>query len=183
MTSITHTITADELLSMPEDGRRYELVRGELRTMPPAGYEHGNIAMNIGAALAVYVKAQRLGRVCAADTGFKLTSNPDTVRAPDVGFISQARFEAIGSTAGYWPGAPDLVVEVVSPNDLYHEVDEKITDWLNAGVTVVLVINPRQRTIRIYRSSAEHIVLTENDTLNVPDVIPGWSMSVREILS
>jgi hypothetical protein len=102
---------------MPDDGFRYELVRGELRRMPPAGDEHGYLALEIASDLRNHVKANNLGRTDAAETGFKLASDPDTVRAPDVAFVRRERAEKVGRVTGYWPGAPDLAVEVVSPND------------------------------------------------------------------
>ena len=118
--------TADELLRYPDDGFRYELVKGELKEMAPTGNEHGNLAMDFGTLLNVHVRANKLGKVYAAETGFKLSSDPDTVRAPDVAFISQRRLDEIGPVQGYWPGAPDLAVEVISLNNLYTEVSEKV---------------------------------------------------------
>src|SRR5690242_11576333 len=111
-------MTADQLLRLPRGRQRYELVNGELRTMPPAGFEHGDLSMVAGGLLANFVRAHDLGRVVASETGFLLTSNPDTVRAPDVGFVSRERLVGVGRVRGYWTGAPDLVIEVISPNDL-----------------------------------------------------------------
>ena len=123
---------------MPDDGFRYELVRGELRRMNPAGNVHGRVAMNFGILLGSYVKAHDLGTVYAAETGFKLATDPDTVRAPDVAFVGRARVEAVGELEGFWPGTPDLAVEVVSPRDGAHaEVEEKVFDWLDAGTKTV----------------------------------------------
>src|SRR6185503_12857780 len=120
------SVTADQLLEMPDDGLRRELVRGEVRVMTPAGSQHGRIAAQILVRLSVYVAERGLGTVYAAETGFKLASDPDTVRGPDVAFVTRERAEAVGDTEKYWPGAPDLVVEVLSPDDRYHEVDEKV---------------------------------------------------------
>ena len=114
--STTHTlVTADELFMMPDDGFRYELVKGELRRMPPAGSEHGAIGINIALVVAQFVKAHDLGVVFGADTGFKIASNPDTVRAPDLAFVRRERIPAGGVPREFWPGAPDLAVEVISP--------------------------------------------------------------------
>ena len=112
--------------------------------MTPAGNEHGKIAMSVAWRLAQHVEAHGLGAVYAAETGFRLASDPDTVRAPDAAFVSQARLDAVGAVAGYWPGAPDLVVEVVSPGDRYGEVAEKVADWLAAGTQMVVVVEPQQ---------------------------------------
>ncbi|HXH08234.1 MAG TPA: Uma2 family endonuclease [Alphaproteobacteria bacterium] len=181
MTTANVLVTAEELFSMPDDGFRYELVRGELRKMAPAGHIHGKVAINISIPLGQYVRAHNLGTVYAAETGFKLTSNPDTVRAPDVAFIRRERVEEVGDIEGYWPGAPDLAVEVISPGDTYGEVEEKVLEWLEAGVRMVIVANPRRRVVTIYRSLTEIAVLTEADTIDGGDVVPGWKMAVRDV--
>jgi Uma2 family endonuclease len=176
-------VTADELLRMPDDGLRRELVRGELREMTPAGYRHGRVAMRIGSNLDVYVSGNGLGVVCAAETGFKIEGAPDTVRAPDVAFIGRLRVAAAGEPEGFWPGAPDLAVEVVSPGDSFGEVEEKVFDWLRAGCRMVVVANPRKRTVTVYRSHSDIVVLTEEDELDGGDVVPGWKLPVREIFA
>jgi Uma2 family endonuclease len=176
-------ITAEDLLRMPDDGFRYELVRGELRKMAPAGHEHGGIVMNVSTPLDQHVRANDLGRVYAAETGFKLASNPDVVRAPDVAFVSRKRLEETGDTEGYWPGAPDLAVEVISPGDSYTEVEEKVVDWLEAGTHMVAVVNPRKRLITVYRSLSEVAVLTAEDSLDGGDVVPGWRVPVASLFS
>jgi Uma2 family endonuclease len=183
MTTAKPTVTAEELLRMPADGFRYELVRGELRKMAPAGYVHGRVAMNISAPLLQYVRAHNLGIVCAAETGFKLATNPDTVRAPDVAFIRRERVAEVGDIEGYWPGAPDLAVEVISPSDTYGEVEEKVLEWLEAGVRMVVVVNPRRRVVTVYRSLTDIAILTEADALDGGDVVPGWTMPVRDIFA
>ncbi|HLF97622.1 MAG TPA: Uma2 family endonuclease, partial [Methylococcaceae bacterium] len=102
------TYHAEDLLRLPDDGMRHELVLGELRTMAPAGANHGNLAMAVALSLGNFVRERHLGRVFAAETGFILARDPDTVRAPDVAFIRQDRLEQTGIPTGYWPGAPDL---------------------------------------------------------------------------
>jgi Uma2 family endonuclease len=180
--TVTHeSVTAEDLLRMPDDGLRRELVRGEVRTMAPAGSVHGRIAMNLGWSLAHHVRTNGLGVVYAAETGFKLSSNPDTVRAPDVAFVSRERVDEVGEVEGYWPAAPDLAVEVVSPNDAYSEVEEKVVDWLRAGTRMVVVVEPRSRTISVRTSLAEARVLSEGDVLDGGDAVPGWSLPVAEI--
>jgi Uma2 family endonuclease len=181
MTTRIRPMIAEELLQMPDDGFRYELVRGELRKMPPAGHVHGKVANRLNWRLAQYVEVNDLGVVYIAETGFKLASDPDHVLAPDVAFISRERVEEVGDTAGFWPGAPDLVVEVISPSDTYTEVEEKVFDWLEAGTRMVVVVNPRRRAVTVYRSLTDVVVLTENDTLDGGDVVPGWNMPVKDI--
>ncbi len=173
--------TAEELLRMPDDGFSYELVKGELRHMPPAGSEHGAIAMNFGMALGQFVKANALGVVFGAETGFKIASDPDTIRAPDVAFVRRERIPRGGLPTGYWPGAPDLAVEVISPSDMYTAVEEKVIDWLNAGTRMVLVVNPRTRTVTVHRSHTDVTRLSESDLLSGGDVVPGFTCSVAEL--
>jgi Uma2 family endonuclease len=180
---VRQQVNADELLHMPDDGFRYELVQGELRQMTPAGNVHGRVAMNFGIALGSYVKNHNLGAVYAAETGFRLASDPDTVRAPDVAFVSRARVETVGEVEGFWPGAPDLAVEVVSPGDGYADVEEKVFDWLDANTKMVVVVNPRQRLATVYRSRTDIIALTEDDVLDGVDVVPGFALAVCEIFA
>ena len=177
----TQKVTAEELLQMADDGFRYELLKGELFQMPPAGFEHGDLAMRVGWRLAQYVESRDLGKVGAAETGFQLASNPDTVRAPDVSFVSQRRVEGAGEVRGYWPGAPDLAVEVISPSDRYTEVQAKVLDWLDAGSLMVVVVNPRRRTVTVYRSLSDIVILTENDILDGRDVVPGWTLPLEQL--
>jgi Uma2 family endonuclease len=172
--------TADELFVMPDDGFRYELVRGEIRRIPPAGSEHGAVAINIGTPLDQFVKAHGLGVVFGAGTGFKIASDPDTVRAPDLAFVRRERIPEGGIPRGFWPGAPDLAVEVVSPGDTYSEVEKKVHDWLNAGTRMVLVLNPRTRTVAIYTSHTDVVRLTESDTSDGGEVLPGFSCRVAD---
>jgi Uma2 family endonuclease len=181
MATANQLVTAEELLRMPDDGYRYELVRGELRKMAPAGYLHGRVAINFTIPLGGYVRAHNLGVVCAAETGFKLASNPDVVCAPDVAFIRRERVEEVGDVEGYWPGAPDLAVEVISPSDTYAEVQEKVVDWIEAGTCMVILVISRQRTVTVYRSLTDIVMLTEHDTLDGGDVVPGWKIPVREL--
>ncbi|MGH3147736.1 MAG: Uma2 family endonuclease, partial [Rubrobacter sp.] len=152
MTIQAGQMRSEELLVMPHDGFRYELVRGELRKMPPAGSEHGYVAINVGTSLKSHVRANELGRVYAAETGFKLASDPDTVRAPDAAFVSRERVDKAGRVAGFWPGAPDLAVEVISPCDTHAQVVEKALAWLDAGCRMVLAADPERRTVTVYRS-------------------------------
>lgn len=181
MTTTERLMTADELLRRPDDGFRYALVDGELRRMSPASYQHGRLAMNIASSLAHYVQQHRLGTVVAAETGFLVARNPDTVLAPDAAFVRRERVEAVGDGVGYWPGAPDLAVEIVSRHDLYTEVEEKVGAWLAAGTRLVIVVNPRQRRVTVYRSLHDIAILTEDDTLDGGEVVPGWRMPVREL--
>src|SRR5574341_1260147 len=168
MATTIQQMTADDLLKMPDDGFRYELVRGELRKSPFSDARHGLIAMSIGSSLGNRVSRDRLGIVYATGTGFQLAS--DTVRAPDVSFVRQDRIDEVGNPTGYFPGPPDLAIEVISPSDTYGEVEEKVLDWLNFGTQMVVVINPRTRTVTVHRPTRESVTLTDKDTLDGGEV-------------
>ena len=183
MTTEARTMTAKDLLDMPSDGFRYEIVRGELHKMSPAGRHHGRYAMRIGASLLFWAESTDAGEVYAAETGFLLASDPDHVRAPDAAFVRAERLEAIGDADGFIPLAPDLAVEVVSPNDRYSEVDEKTADWLNAGTLAVAVANPRRREVDVHRPNAPPVTLRDGDVLEVGDAAPGWRMAVSDIFA
>lgn len=177
MTVDARVFTADELLRLPDDGSRYELVRGELRQMSPAGYDHGDIAMTIGAHLKTYVRAHRLGKVFAAETGFMLARNPDTVLAADAAFVRTERVLPRGP--GFFPGPPDLAVEVISPSDSYSNVVVKTREWLRGGTRAVVVVDPPTMNVEVHRPSGA--VTRINDVLAVDDVVPGWTLPLAEI--
>ena len=174
-------VSAEELLDMPDDGYQYELVRGELRKMAPAGARHSNIGMTVGTSLNFHVMSNHLGTVFGADGGFLLERNPDTVRAPDVAFVRRERMEEVGLMDSYWPGPPDLAVEVISPNDRYTEVVEKVEEWLKAGTRMVVVVDPRRKVAAVHRSGREPVTLAEGAVLDGDDVVPGWRMALGDI--
>ena len=182
MTTATRLMTAEELLAMPEDdGFYYELVRGELVKIMGTGVEHSYIADNCYWNLGGYVRSANLGRVFTTQLGYRLASDPDTVRIPDLGFIRRERLDAVGVIQGYFPGAPDLAIEVISPNDRYRDVENKLMDYFAAGTRMVIVLESSSRTAKVYRSLIDHFTLTEVDTLDGGDVVPGWRMAVAEI--
>lgn len=182
MVTATNTlVTENDLLLMPKDGYRYELIEGELHRMTPAGGEHGVLASTFNIALGYFIDLHDLGVTCAAETGFTLAKNPDTTRAPDFAFVSNARIPQTGIPKSYWPFAPDLAVEVVSPNDTYNEVEDKITTWLHYGTLIVIVINPRQRNVKVYRSLTDITIFNIGDTLTLPDMFPGFSYPVSKL--
>jgi Uma2 family endonuclease len=174
-------VTADELFRMPGDGVRRELVRGEVREMSPAGSRHGRIGARILASLQVHAASGGLGEVYNSETGFRLFSNPDTVRAPDVAFVSRSRADEVGDIEEFWPGPPDLAVEVVSPTDSFGDVDEKLSEYLSAGCRMVVIVNPGRRTAAVYRSLNDIVLLTENDSIDGGEVVPGWTLPLREL--
>ena len=125
----TRLMTADELVHMPDDGMRHELVRGELTTMPPPGVEHGDIAAEIAMQMRMFVKQHKLGKVYV-ETGYVLATGPDTVRGPDVSFVRKSRLQSVD---GYFVGGPDLAVEIISPGDDAADLREKIQQYLHAA--------------------------------------------------
>ncbi len=148
--------------------------------MSPAGAEHGRIVARITLRLAGFVEQRALGTAFGAETGFRIGHDPDTVRAPDVAFVTAARIG--GKLArGFFPGAPDLAVEVLSPDDRAGEVLAKVQDWLDAGCRAVWVVDPRTCTVTIYRSRSEIVVLGERETLSDGELLPGFSLPVREL--
>jgi Uma2 family endonuclease len=168
---------------MPNDGMRHELVHGELRMMPPPGFEHGRVAARIGGLLFAHVHQTGIGVTLAAETGFLLASDPDTVRAPDAAFVSKERAERVGRTAKYWPGAPDLAVEVISPSDSFHEVQDKALEWLAAGTIAVLVLDPAKSTATVYRGQGDAHVHRTGDTLDLSYAVPGFGVAVAELFA
>jgi Uma2 family endonuclease len=181
MSTEVQLMTAEALLALPRGQFRYELINGELKKMSPTGHEHGRITIRLTVPLAQHIRNRGLGELYAAETGFQLSSNPDTVRAPDIAFVRQTRVEEVGDAPGYWPGAPDLAVEVVSPNDRISEVEEKVAEWLEAGARMIWVVSPKLHTVTVYRSLTDIETLTEKDTLDGGDVVPGFSIAVAEI--
>jgi Uma2 family endonuclease len=183
VSSVGAIATADDLLSAGEIGR-CELVQGELVMMSPAGFEHGVITQRIAAALHAFVSARQLGVVTAAETGFLLCRSPDTVRAPDVAFVASSRVPR-GRTVGYFAGAPDLAVEVLSPTDLHDaaalaRAEAKLYAWLEAGCREVWAVDPSNRTITIHRPSAPSVVVRETETLTSA-VLPGLTVRLIEV--
>ncbi len=182
MATTATLMTAAELLAMPDDGfHRYELVKGELITMPPAGGEHGAIGSRVDRRIGAFVEQNDLGEVFNSDTGFIVSTDPDTVRAPDVSFLRKKRILADGIPKGLIPLAPDLAVEVISPSDSYTEVSEKVAQLLKAGTQLVVLIDPRTRIVELHHSSGETSRLTEADTLTLSGVLPGFECAVAEL--
>ena len=174
-------MTADDLLRTHVPDKRTELVRGVLVVREPAGSRHGLVTMNLGAELAVHVKRTAAGGVYAAETGFMLATDPDTVRAPDIAFVTRERLPP-PSTTGYPALAPDLAVEVLSPGDRPGQVLAKVADWLSAGTRLVWVLDPDRRVARIYRADGSETLVTAEGSLDGEDVLPGFACPLASIL-
>jgi Uma2 family endonuclease len=178
-TATERSVTADELLSMGDIGR-CELIYGELVMMSPAGAEHGVVAGRIFRLVAQFVEDHDLGVTFAAETGFKLASDPDLVRAPDVSFVRRERL-AGGVPKGYFQGAPDLAVEVVSPDDSRRALAEKVNAWLAHGSSSVWVADPSKMAIEVHRAGGARTRYELNQSLADAELLPGFSLSLQRV--
>jgi Uma2 family endonuclease len=176
----TKLMTVEELYGLPDDGYKHELVRGELVKMPPPGEEHGVRANYIGYRLSDIVIPAKLGRVMV-ETGYHLTRDPDTVRAPDVSFVRRERYEGAPSPR-FREGAPDLAVEIVSPGDTLTEILEKVQEYLTYGAQLVWVVEPKTQTVTVYRADGSVQVLrTPSDRLSGEELIPAFSITLKDL--
>jgi Uma2 family endonuclease len=180
MSTIEQNITtAAQLLQTPRLGR-CELVRGELIEMSPSGYEHGRLAAEIAGILREFVKPRGLGAITGAESGFLLERNPDTVRAPDVGFIRADRLPT-EKLSGFFDGPPDLAVEILSPSDRAGEVIAKVHEWLHSGCKTVWIVDPETETITVHESKERIFELSKSDSLSGGEVLPGFCVPVHDI--
>lgn len=177
---LTRLYTAQDLERLSSEGDRYELLEGELREMAPPGGEHGGTTMDLSMYANYHVRAQRLGRGFGAETGFLIARNPDTVLAPDFAFIAMDRLPP-QPIRGYVPVVPDLVLETRSPSDTRRGVREKVGRWLAAGVRVVWEMDPEARVVTVHRAGAEPKALGIDNTLDGGDVLPGFSLPLRDV--
>lgn len=172
-------MTAEDLLAMPDDGMLHELVEGELRTMSPSGHLHGYVCLFIGSSLFTHVRNAGLGRAYGAESGYIVRRDPDTVRAPDVSFVRKERDR---DERGFFLGAPDLAVEVLSPSDGYRKVQAKVRDYLAAGTQLVIIVDPDERVAEIH-TPLEMREIPYTGSLDGGDVVPGWSLPLSELFA
>jgi Uma2 family endonuclease len=181
MRDVTPLVTAEELPAIvARDDDRYELVAGRVIRTSPVGWQHGVIVVRLLGLLDGHVRSRRLGAV-VTEVGFKLRSNPDTVRGPDVAFIRQDRLPA-QKLRGYWSGAPDLAMEVLSPGDTSRDIDATVADYLAAGVSEVVVVDPDEATVTQHRPGQAPQVARPGGALDLDDVVPGFRCAVNDIL-
>ena len=174
-------VTADELLEMDSRDIKGELIRGVFCEKMSAKVKHGQVAISLGSFLFTHVRPRRLGRVIGTDAGVLLERNPDTVREPDIGFISAERLPLEADIPGYLEVIPDLVTEIISPSDRPTQIHDKTRMWLSYGVRIVWEVYPERREVRVHRLGQPYTVLGEDDTLDGGDVLPGFSIPVRDI--
>ncbi len=177
--TVARPISAGELLAMPRSGERRELVRGELRTMPPAGEGHGRLTSRLTAHVAAWVIDHQAGEWYAAETGFVVARDPDTVLAPDGALILADRLPAAG--VGFGEVVPDLVVEVVAGAEGSPQMLAKVALWLEAGARVVWVAWAVSQTVQVWRGPDQIEILGPADTLTVPDLLPGFALPLARV--
>lgn len=158
-----------------------ELVKGRVVVRELFGAWHGAIAAKLGARIWAFVESRGLGIVFGQGTGFKIDSDPDTVRGADVPFVSRLRLPEV-PLRGFAAVAPELVVEILSPEDRPGEVLTKIGEWLGAGTLQVWVIDPERAQARVYRADGSLAIVGEDGVLDGADVLPGFSCDLRDIL-
>jgi Uma2 family endonuclease len=157
--------------------KEYEIVDGQPEEKQMGGAKHGGVGMRLGAELWMHAKAHKLGGVYGPDTSFMIGHNE---RLPDVAFVSAERIPPDGEPDGTWPIAPDLAVEILSPNDLYEKVISKIQDYFAAGVREVWLISPAHKTVAVYLSPTDVKILTEDDDLT-SNVVQGFRCKIRDL--
>lgn len=174
-----HTI--DELPDIPDC---YELVDGELiMMMSPAGWVHGHLVSTIVGILEAYVREKKLGMAFSEQTGFILTRNPDTVRAPDAAYVREERIPNERSLTEYFPGAPDLAVEVLSPSNRASTMKRKIAQYFAAGTRLVWVVDPMAKTITVHAPARDPVALCKGDALDGADVLPGFRYNISQLFA
>jgi Uma2 family endonuclease len=174
-------LSVEDLYAMPADGFVHELQAGLLISEPRPGFRHGRIIATITEMLVTHVRRRKLGVVLAGDSGFILAREPDTVRGPDVAFVSRQRFDESGDTVKAFAGAPDLAVEVLSPSNTPAVMHAKVADYLAAGTRRVWVVDPEARTVTVYATLLWPRRLGEDAVLDGDDVAPGFQVRVGEI--
>jgi Uma2 family endonuclease len=182
MATVKNLLSAEELERMSGLRERHELVRGELVRVTPVGGRHGHVATKFAARLLGHVEQHRLGAVMV-EAGYILTRSPDTVRAPDISFLAASRIPPEGLPDGFITGAPDLAIEVVSPDDTATEIDAKVQEYLRAGTRLVAVVQPRTRTLTTYRPDGTARVLQAAERFDGVDVVPGFSLPLEDLFS
>ncbi|MEX2188713.1 MAG: Uma2 family endonuclease [Pirellulales bacterium] len=173
-------MTAETFFSYPNEGRRLELVAGEIREMSPCGFDHGALMIHLGSLLMDFARKDCAVRLASGDVGFVIARNPDTVLAPDIAVVRSDRIPATGCPR-FVEGAPDLAVEIVSPSDRASDVEAKARHWIGCGARVVWVVHGAKKTVTVYLAGGKRSTLVSNETLDGGDVLPGFACDVRRI--
>ena len=173
-------MTAEDLERMPEQGGRHELVRGKLVLTMPPNFLHGSVVARLSQHIQNYLDGTDAAEACV-ETGFILARGPDIVRSPDLSVILRARLRGVNLAKGFFPGAPDLAVEVVSPGDTHDEVADKVEEYLAFGVRFVWVVRPTCRTVAVHRPGEAVKILTGDDALDGGDILPGFTLPLAKL--
>jgi Uma2 family endonuclease len=170
----------EELLAMPRDGCKREIVHGELVMMSPAGWDHGGVIGFLFGELAHFVHSRRLGRVLDPQTGFRLATGD--LFCPDMSFVTADRVaQQRARKSAFFLGAPDLFVEVLSPSDTVENLHEKLEQFFNEGARLAWVINPKKKCVYVYRAPHSFQTLQQADSLVGEEVIPGFTLPVSNL--
>lgn len=177
----TMVTSVDEIGALSRDPYRYALIRGEIYRISPASARHGEITLEIAWRIKTFVNEHHLGTVYAAETGFLLGRDPDTLLAPDVAFVRADRLPEQTQQQGFLELAPDLVVEVDSPSDTSRYVSDKVLTYLDAGCRLVWVVEPERRTVAVWTPDRTARVMMAEETLDGGQVLPGLTLAIAEI--
>lgn len=173
-------MTVEELEQMSDDDNHYELVRGLLLRLVPPNFSHGNIVGRLAYHIQGFLDKNEIAEICI-ETGFILARHPDIVRGPDLSVVLRPRLEGVDLSRGFFPGAPDLAVEVVSLGDTHDEVADKVEDYLALGVRLVWVVRPTRRTVAVHRPGEAVRILAGDDALDGGDVLPGFVLPLTKL--
>jgi Uma2 family endonuclease len=171
--------TDQELMALPHDGRKHELLGGEL-VVSPTGVEHGYISVRLVVALGQFVAEQRLGLVLDSSTGFRMKSGD--CLSPDVSVVRMQRVRSQGGiTPKFFRGAPDLAVEVISPRESRRRLKQKLTGYFANGTRLVWVVNPADKSVSVYTSIEQLEVLGVSDQLSGGSLLPGFVLPIQKL--
>jgi len=173
-------LTDEEFMALPDDGDRYEVIDGELVNVGNSGMEHGNIGIFLGGLIEIFVRQHKLGVACDSSTAFKMKGG--NKRSPDISFVSKEKLVGLKRLPkGFFDGAPDLVVEIISPGNTFEEIHNKIEEYFESGTRLLWVIHPDERYVLVYHSPQPDRLLRGDDVLDGEDVILNFQVAVSEL--
>ena len=179
MPATARLVNVEEFERLPKGEGKCELVAGRVVQMSPVGWPHGVVVMRLGGLLDAHLRRRQLGAV-APEVGFVLRVDPDTVRAPDLAFLRREKMPP-RDARGYLRCVPDLAIEVLSPDDRPREIARKVAEYLNAGVPLVLVVDPDAESVTAHRPNAPPETFMSSDVLDIGDVVPGFRCAVKDL--
>ena len=172
--------TDEEFMALSDYGDRYEIIDGELVTLGNSGMEHGNIGIFLGGLIEIFVRQHRLGVTCDSSTAFKMKGG--NKRSPDISFVSKERLTGLKRLPqGFFDGAPDLVVEIISPGNTFEEIHTKIEEYFASGTRLLWIIHPDEKFVLVYHSPQPDRLLRGDDILDGEDVIPNFKVALSDL--